>query len=655
MPIAVNPDTGDAVYLTPEGEWAPAKTAVNPQTQEKLAFDGSQWQPMAAPRKSALGYIDDAVRALASGATFGWADKLAARGNELLGSGTYEQNLARERARTAQIPTAIGLPAEIAGAVGSTIAAAPLAAPLAATRAGAALSRLPAAARFAGLGAAQGALVGAGQAERDPLQGAGQGALVGGLIGGVTPAAVRTVGNIVGGIRHAVSPEANVAADLSRAITRDETTPAQLMQRATELNAIRPGVATLADVGGENVRGLVERVAQTPGAGRTQVTPALTTKQQGQALRLSTDLRSLTGTTRSAYQAAEEMTAERATAASPLYQTAYQVGDREVWSPALERLTSSPTVQSAMRGAVRIWRDNAIADGYGAMNPGALVERGLLNFKQGQVPVYPNLQFWDYTKQMVDQQASAAFRAGLNRKGATLSKLAEQLRTELDTIVPEYAPARNAWAGRSQFLDAIEEGRGISSSAMSAEELAGRLRAMSDSEREGYRIGAVSSVIGKMRGDPAKLGDMTKYLRSPEMRDKIVAIMPTHEAAAQWAQRLNYEVGASELTGQALRGSATARRLAEQQDAKNLVGDLVMDAIAGATAPSLLRRLLVAGPTWLRDTLRSRADRELASTLTDPARAGDLSNVLSRIAAARRTPSDFTRATTTAGGVAATQ
>jgi hypothetical protein len=41
MPIAVN-DKGDALFLTPEAEWKPTKIAMNPQTNERLAFDEQQ-------------------------------------------------------------------------------------------------------------------------------------------------------------------------------------------------------------------------------------------------------------------------------------------------------------------------------------------------------------------------------------------------------------------------------------------------------------------------------------------------------------------------------------------------------------------------------------------------------------------------------------
>lgn len=425
-------------------------------------------------------------------------------------------------------------------------------------------------------------------------------------------------------------PRSEIAAgrDFARALERDNDTPTDLMARLQEARTIRPD-ATLADVGGENVRGILERVAQTPGAGRTTVVPALTGRQQGQMSRISNDLTTLTGTRQSAFQAVRDTMAERADAARPLYQEAYEAGDTAIWSPGLERLSSSPTVRAAMQGAVRIWQDNAVADGYGAMNPGALVDRGgQLSFLNGRVPVFPNLQFWDYTKRILDDRIQTAMRAGQNQKVRTLRQLAENLRNELDTHVPAYQEARNSWAGPSQYLDAIEEGRSILSSQMSAEELAANFADMSHAQQEAYRIGAVSAIRGKMGNDAAKMADMTKYLRSPEMRAKLAAIMPDTQAAESFMQRLNYEVSSSELVGRSLGNSATARRLAEKEDAENLIGDLVLGAIEHKSGYGLAKQALLALPKRIQAALRSRSDALLAELLTHPQADARLQSVL---------------------------
>lgn len=427
-----------------------------------------------------------------------------------------------------------------------------------------------------------------------------------------------TAGGVSRAVRSATQPEANVSADLARALQRDKDTPEALLARLEQAKQIRPD-ATLADVGGENVLGLVERIAQTPGAGRTQVVPALQQRQQQQMARLSGDLTALTGTRRTAHEAVQETMTQRQQSATPLYERAYADGDVAVWSPELERLSSSPTVRSAMQGAVRIWRDNAIADGYGAMNPGALVRAGgQLEFMSGKVPAFPNLQFWDYTKRLVDDKVASAIRAGQNQKARTMTRLAQSLRGELDNQVDTYRTAREAWGGPSQYLEGIETGRGILSPKVGAQEMAANFANMGAAQQEAYRIGALSSIIGKMGNDPAKLADMTKYLRSPQMREKIAAMMPTPELAQSWAQRLGYEIKSSEITGRSLGNSATARRLAEQDQAAGIVGDLVMDTLTHGATHSLLRKTIMALPTRIKDSLRSRSDSILADILTEP-------------------------------------
>jgi hypothetical protein len=478
----------------------------------------------------------------------------------------------------------------------------------------------------AGLGPVGGAIVGGAlgsvlQPETDVEhfgEHKGVEAAIGGALGAVG-AGLGKVGSAV--IQYVRKPENTAIAQLSRAAERDGTTVQQLQQRLTEIRRIRPQ-ATIADVAGENVRGLVERIGQTPGAGVAKVAPRFTERQQAQLGRVAEDLRSLTGTSRTAYQAIESTMAGRAATARPLYEKALQEGDKLIFPQELERLSGSDAVQAAMHTAVTEWRDNAIANGYGAMNPGALVKGGNLEFLHGKVPVFPNLQFWDYTKNALDNMVKGSMQNGIpTKRTQTLTKLASDLRKALDD--PEmgletYKAARQAWAGPTKYLDAIEEGRGILSRAEGSEEMAARFSNLSEPEQEAYRIGAISALRARMGNDAAKLADFTKLVRSPEMRAKISAIMPTPEAAERWINSLEYEIRASELTGQALKGSPTARRLAQQADADTITGDLVLTALTHEPTLGALTKIFRHITPKVRDTLRSRSDNILIDLLTTP-------------------------------------
>lgn len=408
--------------------------------------------------------------------------------------------------------------------------------------------------------------------------------------------------------------------DILRALQRDQMTPQFAMEAGAQVAQERPGMATLADVGGENVQGLVERVSQTPGAGRTDLIPNLKARQEQSLDRISTDLRELTGTKQSAFKAIAQTIAERKQDAAPLYNAAYEAGDRAIWSNELERLSSAPEVQQAMRQAVAGWQRNQIANGYGAMNPGAKVDQGLLKITGGKIPVFPNLQFWDYVKGSLDDMARGAItREGATRKGRDLSIISQKLRDELDKQVPQYAAARRSWAGPAAYIDAINEGKEVLSRNVSSDEISAKMANFdSEAERQGYRTGVVSSILVRLANNPTALADLTRELRSPEMRKKIAAIMPTPDLAKKWNTRLDLEVKSSELVGRALKGSPTARRLAEMQDA-SVVGDLVKDGLLSAGRPTHLALKIVSTiPKFVRDTMRSKADQRIARVLTSP-------------------------------------
>ena len=84
--------------------------------------------------------------------------------------------------------------------------------------------------------------------------------------------------------------------------------------------------------------------------------------------------------------------------------------------------------------------------------------------------------------------------------------------------IPRYAEARDAWAGPSRYIAAINEGRNILGTRINSQELTVALANMTDAEREAFRIGAVSRSSARWAATLPDMADMTKYLRSPEMR-----------------------------------------------------------------------------------------------------------------------------------------
>ncbi len=127
---------------------------------------------------------DDFMRAMAQGATFNLSDEISALAGEMLGSGTYQELVAKERARDKAMAPGLSLAGNIAGGITTGAGLG---------RAGVTFMRgaRPAPAPLLGRGAAEGAVygaaygAGAGETPRERVTGA----LKGGGLGAVTGAA----------------------------------------------------------------------------------------------------------------------------------------------------------------------------------------------------------------------------------------------------------------------------------------------------------------------------------------------------------------------------------------------------------------------------------------------------------------------------------
>ena len=317
--------------------------------------------------------------------------------NSALGNGSYEQNLAQQRARDQSISPWVSVPGQIAGGVAGGVLAAPIAAEASVATG---LSKLPWLLRAAGSGAGVGALYGAGNADSNRLQGAEQGAEWGAALGPVGVGVGRAVTAAGRGLLGLANPASRAGYDIARALSRDGDTPEALAARAAAANATRPET-TLADVGGENTRGLVERIANTPGAARTKAVGLLVGRRQDQADRIANDLSTLTGSTQTARQAIDANMAARAEMQLCSIRLLIMPVTKLIWSPESERLTGAPGVQQAMRSAVSGWQRSQIAAGYGSATPGAVVNKigdmagvetsaPALQITGGRVPAYAN-------------------------------------------------------------------------------------------------------------------------------------------------------------------------------------------------------------------------------------------------------------------------
>ena len=479
----------------------------------------------------------------------------------------YDEAVARERAESKlvheQHPVASTV-GEIGGALAVPVGA------------GATAATLPARmSRGAITGAGVGDAYGAGEGET-PLQrvaGAGTGAVIGGVTGGLAPplvegaiqgvtAAARPVVNT---IRGAVNPEGEASRRVVTALERDfqHQGPQFSPEEAAVARAAQSPTAVI-DAGGETTRALARSAANTSPEAREALTGLTQTRFGAQNERTSDFVQRLTGATGDNPATTEALQQAAQRANRPAYARAYQDGDRQIFSPEMEQLVSSPAVVEAMRRAASSGRDRAVTQGYGAFNPGVTVENGMVNFRTGRdgVPTYPNLAFWDATKRELDDAAGAAARAGRNGEASVLGDLARRLRNELDQQVPSYGQARAGAAQAFGAQDALEAGANFVSSKMDNAEARRAVQRMSPPERQLFQQGYASALINKIDETGDRRTVLNQLAQSPADRERLeIALGPQRARALEAFLRVE---GIMDRARTAVTGnSTTARQLTE--------------------------------------------------------------------------------------------
>lgn len=401
--------------------------------------------------------------------------------------------------------------------------------------------------------------------------------IVSGIVGGAAAPVIgaaashvadKVISPAVGAIRGAINPEAEASRRLAAALQKDQELiaagKAEGMSPTDWVKARAAGEpVTLADLGSANTQALLRSSANTSPEGRAILEKALNDRFYGQTERVANEVRGLVAGGANAGKTAEDLVAAYDKGRVPAYKQAYREGDKEIVSPAIERLMGSPTFEQAMKNAVSTGKDRAIAEGYGAFNPGVSVENGMIKFTKTNpkgVPQYPNLQYWDAVKKELDSMASVARRQG--DTSSVAGSLATTLRNELDAQVPSYANARGIAAQYFGESNALEAGQKLAGKKVDPEQIAGIMKKMKPDERDLFREGYASDWANRVISNISDTRDITKAMfNSPNERARALAVFGP-AGLTKMEARMSLETimdGARKAMG----NSTTARQLIE--------------------------------------------------------------------------------------------
>lgn len=424
-------------------------------------------------------------------------------------------------------------------------------------------ARLPGFLKSTITGVETGMKAGAGGAEKTediPAEMA-KGGVVGGVLGGVGRIAVDTAApafrNLFG------NPDKIAARKIANALEADKTTPEELAAKMK--SAAKGADVTLADVAGENLRGLMRVATNVPGEARQEATKFLNQRQLDQFNRISNDVEQ-TMIGKKGVDVAKlkrDLDTVRKQASAPFYDAANKVKIPNTEELAILIKAMPNNVLAEGREALKIER-LPIPKLPQTINE--LVEIPVRD-KAGKVtylqmkPESNDFRIYDLLKKGLDQvidKQQDKLSGKFTPKGALLLDLKKDYLDYLDKVNPDYKKARELWAGPTRADRMLDKGRRVFSADPS--NIAYEISKLSPTDKQYFQLGAAQAVKEALAGKRDMLDKATAIFSTPKARELLRPIFPSKAAYDVFANRMETEQAMSRTRGYMLptAGSKTA-------------------------------------------------------------------------------------------------
>jgi len=446
-------------------------------------------------------------------------------------------------------------------------------------------------------------------------------AAVGGVVGPISQPVMGILGAGGRQIAARVSPtkaEQYAQQKVAEAILRD--TPPDLLESALGMSQARMGKlgaeARVADVGGANLRQLLDTIATLPGETKQALERAIRERQAGRAGRLVTAADTALGTQGSQFQQSIDTFSElRRIESRPFYNVIDQAVV-QVDEPLMKLLKRSESLQGAAELLYRTKTGQSI---------------DLSKIQAGQ-PVPMNVL--DTLKQSLYDSAQSLKRSGSGQQATAYDDVRQELIKALSDRSPKvggksaYAQAMEKWAGPSQMMDAAELGR----KAMTGDivNFKQELRGLTGSEMDAFRIGALQALRQKT-GTEAGQTSLLKMWKEPATQERLKAVFGNDYREFAAAVGKEARLKGLESAG---RGAQTAARAAGMADLDVAPMMQAGQAVASGNVPGMVTSASnLFGQVRTPEAVRNQMGRILLSR--DQQKLLDLSESLRRLNEAR--------------------
>ena len=403
---------------------------------------------------------------------------------------------------------------------------------------------------------------------------------------------------------------------------------------------------TLADIG-PNTRAYLDAVSLIPSPAKQTAKKFLEQRDKGISARLTSDLQDAFGTKASFFDEFNALKVARTELGKKMYANAF---NKQVpVNRELTDLLGRPSVQQAYARGINIAQEKGIKV------PNVVVNaQGQLVTADNKLVPAVDTEFLHYVKMGLDDlvYTGKSPSSGIgNTQLNSIKDTRSQFLNYIDKNNPSYKSARNYWADDTATMDAMQEGRKFLKA--NPDQLKADIKKMSTSEKEAFRLGAMSDLIERVGGQstdtvvPMTANVARNLLKDPKRVSLIKATFPDNELGQnkfnQFIKNFQTEMEMKSTSGQVLAGSQTASR---QEAAKAVRGTIAQEA-PNIDAQSLIFNALKMDATQMNEKQLKSTASEVVKILTetDPARLKQIARELTT-----RRPSEIVSDVLTRGG-----
>ena len=403
---------------------------------------------------------------------------------------------------------------------------------------------------------------------------------------------------------------------------------------------------TLADIG-PNTRAYLDAVSLIPSPAKQTAKKFLEQRDKGLSARLTSDLQNAFGTTASFFDEFNALKTARTDLGKKMYANAFK--KQVPVNRELTDLLGRPSMQQAYTRGIDIAKEKGIKVPNLVVN----AEGQLVTAENKLVPAV-DTEFLHFVKMGLDDLVYTG-KTPTSGIGSTQLNSIKDTRTKflnyIDKNNSSYKSARNYWADDTATMDAMQEGRKFLKA--NPDQLKADIKNMSTSEKEAFRLGAMSDLIERVGGQstdtvvPMTANVARNILKDPKRVALIKATFPDNQLGQnkfnQFIKNFQTEMEMKATSGQVLAGSQTAAR---QEAAKAVRGTIAQEA-PNIDAQNLIFNALKMDATQMNEQQLKSTANEVVKILTetDPARLQTIARELTT-----RRPSEVISDVLTRGG-----